>query len=361
MQQVRVRVLLCLLAFATTVLGITLAHGQGQSGTALHLRLGLVANTIGWGRHVGAEQTVAARAGAGWLREELQWADVAPRQGERRWAVVDRLFTAASHRGLHILPLLNEAPAWARGRDGALPTDAAAYGAFVGDVVARYGPSGSFWRAHPRLDASVAPVWFELWNEPYFARPAHSAITAERYAALAHAGIVAGRRADRRAKFLVAVDPATNGGPRLDRLWLDRLSAARPGLLAAEADGIAGHPYGDDGAASLRSLDLLREALTAHGSRLPIWVTEVGWSTCARSAGCVTERAQAADLARFLTGVRTGRRASAVFVYHLASWRVRAGDQLFGDFGLLRGDTSRKPAWTVFRGFANGLRRTVAR
>jgi hypothetical protein len=360
MVRVRVRVPLCLLAVATTVLGIALAHGQETtSASGDDLRLGLMANTIGWGNRVGHEQSVAAATGARWLREELQWAEIAPRQGERRWGVSDRLFTAAAHRGLHILPVLNEAPAWARGRDGALPTDADAYAAFVRDVVARYGPSGSFWRAHPKLDASVAPAWFELWNEPYFARPGHSAVTAARYAALAHAAIAAGRGADPAARFLIAVDPATNGGPRLDRQWLARLVAAQPGLLT-EADGVASHPYADDGAASLRSVDLLRAALTEQGSRLPIWVTEVGWSTCPRSAGCVTERAQAADLSRFLQGVRTGRRADAVFVYHLASWRVGSGDQLFGDFGLTRRGGSHKPSWTVFRSFATGLRRAAA-
>jgi hypothetical protein len=278
--------------------------------------------------------------------------------GQRR-APPRRAPLGADHRGLHILPLLNEAPPWARGRDGALPTDSRAYAAYVRDVVARYGPSGRFWRLHPHLDASVAPIWFELWNEPYFARPDHSAITAARYAALAQAGITAGRRANPRARFLIAVDPATASGPNLDRQWLAALTAAQPGLLAA-ADGVAAHPYAQDGAASLRSLDRLRAALSAQGSQLPIWVTEVGWSTCARSAGCVTEGTQAADLARFLIGVRTGHRAAAVFIYHLASWRVGVGDQLFGDYGLLRADHSRKPSWSVYHRFADGLQRAAA-
>jgi hypothetical protein len=362
MRDVRVRVVLCLLALATTVAGIAIARERtvAHPAPAARLRLGLVANTIGWGDHVGPEQTRAAGAGAGWLREELQWAEVVPRRGERHWGRIDRLFVAAAHRGLHVLPVLNEAPSWARGRDGALPTDSRAYAAYVRDVVARYGPSGRFWRDHPRLDVSVAPVWFELWNEPYFARPDHSAITAARYAALAQAAITAGRRADPRARFLIAVDPATAGDASLDRAWLAQLAAAQPGLLAA-ADGVAAHPYAQDGAASLRSLDHLRQALTAQGSRLPIWVTEIGWSTCARSAGCVTEQAQAADLRRFLSGVRTGRRADAVFVYHFASWRVRVGDQRFGDYGLLRIDGSRKPAWSVYHRFADGVRRTAAR
>jgi hypothetical protein len=320
MGRVRVRVMLCLLALAMTVAGIAFARGQDDPSLrgGASLRLGIVADTIGWGQHVGERQTIAKAVGAGWLREELQWANVVPRRGERRWGPIDRLFTAAAHRGLHILPLLNEAPPWARGRDHALPTDSRAYAAYVRDVVARYGPGGRFWRSHPHLDATVAPVWFELWNEPYFARPAHSAITAARYGALAQAGIDAGRRANPRARFLIAADPATAGGPNLDREWLANVTAAQPRLLAT-AEGVAAHPYALDGAASLRSLDRLRAALSAQGSSLPIWVTEVGWSTCARSAGCITERAQAANVARFLNGVRTGHRADAVFLYHLAS------------------------------------------
>jgi hypothetical protein len=318
-----------------------------------------VANTLGWGTRMGAEQSVARAAGATWLREELQWKDVAPRRGERHWRRFDRLFAAAAHRGIHILPLLNEPPSWAGARRGALPTDAQAYGAFVADVVARYGPSGSFWRAHPGLDDRVAPVWFELWNEPYFARPGHSLLTARRYAALAAAGIRAGRAADPRARFLVAVDPANAApGGQADARWLAHLVAAQPGLLAS-ADGVALHPYAADGAASLRVVDRLRASLAAQRSDAPIWVTEVGWSTCARGGGCVTERRQAEDLTRFLGGARERQGLDAVFVYHLASWRVRSGDQLFGDFGLLRRNTSRKPAYTVFRRFARGLAATA--
>jgi hypothetical protein len=367
MDRMRVRAVVCCVILAIAVVGIAVARGQtggdGDAGTAAAtapLRLGVVANTIGWGELVGAHQTSAGATGARWLREELRWADVVPRRGERHWARIDRLFVAAAHRGLHVLPLLNEGPRWAGGRDGALPTDAQGYGAFVGDVVARYGRSGHFWAAHPDLDASLAPVWFELWNEPYFARPTHGAVTAARYAALADAGIRAGRSANPDAKFLLAVDPATAGGTTFDAEWLDRLTAARPSLLAA-ADGVAAHPYAADGGASLRSLDRLRAALTARGAKIPIWVTEVGWTTCARSAGCVTERQQAADLQRLLTGVRKRpARAAALFYYHLDSWAVGSGDQLYGDYGLLRRDRTRKPAWTVFRRFAIGLQRAGA-
>ncbi|HWH93007.1 MAG TPA: hypothetical protein VNT03_04025, partial [Baekduia sp.] len=232
-----VRLLAICVVLATAAAGIACARAQDGAGSgraaAPSLRLGLVANTLGWGSRVGAAQSLAKAAGARWLREEIMWSRVAPRRGERRWGATDRLFVAAAHRGLRILPVLNEPPRWARGRAGALPTDTAAYAAFVGDVVARYGRGGGFWRVHPGLDRAVAPVWFELWNEPYFARPSHGAVTARRYAALADAAIKAGRAASPRARFLLAVDPATASDGRLDARWLDRLDASRPGLLGS--------------------------------------------------------------------------------------------------------------------------------
>ncbi|MES1193676.1 MAG: hypothetical protein ABUM26_05075, partial [Solirubrobacterales bacterium] len=241
----RVRVLACWAVVAIAVAGIAVARATGPSDDAAAgaaggtpLRLGLVANTLGWGAHVGGAQSLARQTGARWLREEIDGAIVVPARGERRWGAIDRLFIAAAHRGLHVLPLLNGTPRWATGRDGALPTDTHAYAVFVGAVVARYGPSGSFWRAHPTLDERLAPAWFELFNEPYFARPSHSAITAQRYAALAGAAIRAGRAADPTARFLLAVDPSTSSDADLDARWLDRLEQAHPGLLAA-ADGVA--------------------------------------------------------------------------------------------------------------------------
>jgi hypothetical protein len=62
-----------------------------------------------------------------------------------------------------VLPILDSPPAWARG--AGLQR---AYAAFTAQAVARYGPGGSFWRAHPQWRAAT-PVWFELWNEPYIA------------------------------------------------------------------------------------------------------------------------------------------------------------------------------------------------
>jgi len=37
------------------------------------------------------------------------------------------------------------------------------------NLVSRYGPGGKFWTDHPALNASLAPEYWEIWNEPNYA------------------------------------------------------------------------------------------------------------------------------------------------------------------------------------------------
>jgi hypothetical protein len=350
-------VLCCALATLVAACG---GAGEGDGGGAPRagmrpaFALGINANTVGWGPRVGRQQDLVKQLGVRWIREELYWERVAPRRGVRAWATYDRLFVAAAHRGLHVLPVLDDPPAWAGGQRDALPTDAVAYAAFVRDAVRRYGPSGTFWKAHPKLDARLAPRWFELWNEPYFARPIESALSARRYARLTDAALAAGHTADPEARFLISVQTRTQQRSQLDTAWLDHLLRARPHLLE-HADGVTAHPYDRDVVGSLDALRALRATLrTRGGGALPVWVTEVGWSTCAGAANCVSEREQAGAVSRFLRTAVRERLAHAAFVYHLLSWRQPPG-QNGGDFGLLRRDGTRKPSWRVVRRSAASL------
>ncbi|MCW2982672.1 MAG: hypothetical protein JWR63_242, partial [Conexibacter sp.] len=322
------------------------------------LRLGLVANTLGYGTSMGREQDLIRRAGAPWLREEILWSLVEPRRGARHWAPFDRLFASAAARGLRILPLLSDTPSWAVTPNRRLPTRTAAYGAFVRDAVARYGPGGTFWRAHRRYDAGLAPAWFELWNEPYLAGPEpDDQLDADRYAALVRAGVDAGRAASAKARFLVALDTSAAGHPGIAERWLSRLLTADPDLLR-RADGIAAHPYNIGLGLEENALDELEVALKDHGASLPIWVTEIGWSTCTQQGGCVSEQRQARDLSTFLDMVRAryAGRVAAVFVYRLRDLAVRPRFDREGAFGLIRADGARKPAWSAFHRFALKLR-----
>jgi hypothetical protein len=343
-----------LLATAAVALG---CGDDGRASTGPALALGLVDNTVGYGTSMGREQDLIKRSGARWLREELMWSVVEPRRGARRWATYDRLFAAAARRGLRVLPLLSDTPAWAR-TSGGLPTRSAAYGAYVRDAVARYGPDGAFWRAHPRFDRALAPTWFELWNEPYLTgREVDDPTAAARYAALARAGVAGGRAADPDARFLVALDTSAAGRTGVVERWLGRVLAADPDFLS-RADGVAVHPYNIALGLGQNTLDELHAALDAHGAgALPIWVTEIGWSTCRRQGGCVTEGRQAANLTAFLGMVRARYpRVAAVFVYRLRDLKVRPEFDREGAFGLIGIDGRRKPAWQALHRFALKLR-----
>jgi hypothetical protein len=133
--------------------------------------------------------------------------------------------------------------------------------------------------------------------------------------------------------------------------------AADPDFLE-RADGVAAHPYNMSLGFGENALDELQTALGAHGaSKLPIWVTEVGWSTCTVQGGCVTEKRQAVDLASFLELVRVRYpRVAAVFVYRLRDLVVKPQFDREGAFGLIHVDGSRKPAWAAFHRFALKLK-----
>jgi polysaccharide biosynthesis protein PslG len=323
--------------------------------------VGIAANTLGWGPDVGRAQNYVQRAGVTLMREELSWYLVEPTRGARRWAKTDRLMVAAAHRRLELVVLLTGTPAWAARPGHGLPTRTAAYGAYVRDVVARYGPNGSFWRRHPTLPRSSAPRWFELWNEPFFAPPVRSALDAQRYAALAQAGLKAGRAADRDARFLVAADTSYEAQPEIATDWLDRVDRAAPGLLAA-ADGVAAHPYSNLESISEGEVAHLRAALSARDLDQPIWVTEIGWSTCSdRRVGCTGESGQAAKLRAFLTAMNRRGRAdvAAVIVYNLHDLGTIPAERE-QHFGMLRLDQSRKPAWSVLRRFATSAHASMS-
>lgn len=343
---------------AALLAGVLLVAGCGGSDATeappRPTTLGLVANALNGGGSIARAQDEARRAGARWLREEIIWKRVEPRRGVRDWRRADRLFVAAARRGMRILPLLNDAPGWATPADGGLPTDTAAYAAFVRGAVARYGPGGRFWTAHPRLDGRLAPRWFELWNEPYYVAGADGEVdlaeNATRYAALAQAGIAAGHAADPKARLLVALAASARSRPGDAAAWLDAVSAADRDVLAA-ADGYAVHPYGIVRPAGFLPLDDLIAQLDARGLPRPILLTEVGWSTCRSESECVTERQQAESLTALVAAIRTryAVRVKAAFVYHLHDWRVGPEVEREGRYGLKRIDGSRKPAWFSFR------------
>jgi hypothetical protein len=351
-----------IVALVVLVAMVVRQAGQQTAVAEAALTVGLVANTLDAG-HQGREQDRVRATGARYIREEFRWEDLEPRQGRWSWGATDRLMTNAARRGIRVLPLLFTTPSWAHRSGISFPSDPATFGTFAAALARRYGPGGGFWRRHRGLNGSLAPAWFELWNEPFLERFSSGGVDPARYAAMVQAAAGAGRAANSRTRWLMAVDLAYDDTRGNEHSWLDALYDAAPNLNDG-FDGVAVHPYSFLPPTATDRLDIryrfdrvgaISDQLDEHGARdKPIWITELGWSTCSRRPDCVDEGAQARnirDAFRLVRGEYRDR-VRALFVYHLRDSGIRPRNDPQGYFGLIRSDGSRKPAWNVFRGDA---------
>lgn len=306
-----------------------------------------------------SQARLVVQTGARIVREPIEWARVSPRRGEYRWDEIDAVFVTTAQQGLTVLPLLLDAPGWARPAANGLPRDRAAFARFAAAVARRYGPRGTFWAAHASLPVRPA-TWIELFNEVYLppGRPDPAA-----YARLVREAVTAARRANPRTRYLISADTTwLDENHHIAGDWLPALYAAVPGF-GRYFDGVAAHPYSTRPPATAGSYDGSRElnrrvedihaALARLGDGAKkLWVTEIGWSTCAKRPNCVTEEQQARYLTGFVRLARTRWRrfTDTVIVYALHT--LNGTDAVQNDFGLLRRDGSRKPGWSAFRAAA---------
>lgn len=113
---------------------------------------------LGVNAHIPADDELDALAdlGVGWVRIDVNWFVVEPREGAYDWREIDRVVDGARARGLQVFATLAYAPAWASEADGdGVPTNnvprAGAYERFV-EAAVRH------------LDGRV--THFGMWNEP---------------------------------------------------------------------------------------------------------------------------------------------------------------------------------------------------
>lgn len=265
------------------------------------------------GRAGGDHLIAEGRAlGVAWAREELSWGNI-ERSAKNRWdwnPFDDRLRATAA-AGYGIVGMLLTTPAWARVADcnerinrfaaagittqdyWCPPADPADFADYVRTVVERYDGDGV-------NDAPGSPrvaVW-QIGNEPN-AWETWPGSPAE-FAAMALAGYAAAKAADSTAII------AMGGLYVFDGIWdsgvghqdglrfLDQALAARPELWHA-FDALAIHPYMPDVAPDQPGvyglvtywgrLTTARRWLDERSARYggppkPLWISEVGWSTC---------------------------------------------------------------------------------
>jgi hypothetical protein len=287
--------------------------------------------------------------------------------------VADKFFAASACTGLDPLPTFMDSPRWANGSNTGMappaPGQYPAWRKFIRASVARYGVGGMYWRGTHYCADGVTPVpaapataW-KIWNEPNVAsfwggRPPSAAEYAQLLAA-----------ADE------AIDSSINPGapivmgglPNDAASYLKALYTAMP-ELNDHFEIFDVHPYAGTTQRVLTKLQGFRSVADQHGAAdKPIWVSEVGWSSCRESGWdypqrCATSTMSSDDAgqAQLLTGMYTilAQQSSALRLERVAwyGWRdppVDGGgcNVCFGA-GLFHRDGTAKPSWYAYAALA---------
>jgi polysaccharide biosynthesis protein PslG len=288
----------------------------------------------------------AARDARMWsIRVDVDWSRVEPTAGTRDWSKVDRVVRAVGARGMCPLGLVTYAPAWAA--DPRLtpsghyfaPRDPEAFAAFAKEAATRYRDQIGVW---------------EVWNEPNtekFFRPrpdagAYGAMLAATYRAIKSVrpslGVVSGGLA-----------PAEDNGRDIAPTTF--LTALYAGGFNTAFDAFGIHPYsypalpdavGTHSWNTAQRLGLMRDTMVAGGDAAkPIWITECGAPT-GTAPVAVSDAAQAETIGMVLRTARATNWLGPAFVYAIRDSGTDAANPE-QNFGILRHDLSRKPAYAV--------------
>ncbi|HEY7257114.1 MAG TPA: beta-galactosidase [Solirubrobacterales bacterium] len=241
------------------------------------------------------------RTGVGSLRFLIDWSQAEPEPGVFDWEATDSFLESTSRYGFERLPVIWGSPAWVVGtpragrcrftaaRCSALqlpvhgPAQRRAWSEFLQALVARYGPSGTFWALHPELRKDPIRTW-QIWNEENDHRFAEASVHG--YAALLRVSAPAIRSVDPDARIVLGglyatprVKPSLPATTFLNRLY--RRSGIR-GLF----DGVGLHPYAADPRQMASDITALRAVMRSHGDgHKGLYITEFGWGSQTRAAG----------------------------------------------------------------------------
>ncbi|MGA2924701.1 MAG: hypothetical protein ABSG43_01715 [Solirubrobacteraceae bacterium] len=323
-------------------------------------------------RQIEAGLAQVRAGGVSWIREDLTWAVAEPTPGVFDWAPFDRLMAAAAGARVHVLGILDYSAPWASsdpsGSGDPLypPNNDSEFAAYAAAVAARYGSRGSFWAEH--LDVTPDPLTaVEIWNEPYGSWDWASGPSATAYAALVSQAAPAIHAVDPRIAVLMSGDLMSwdYAATPQHQPWLERLLAAAPAVTKL-VNGLDVHPYPspenlgpdvDRGeiANLFGRVSRIRQLELAAGVNLPIWITEIGWSTAPDTAQAVSDPTQASYLCEAVQRSlgEWGSFVPKIFVFGWFRASGRRGD-LAGNFGLLDRTGAPTPAWIAIAHLLGG-------
>jgi hypothetical protein len=342
--------------------------GGGSPTTAPTARLpsdflGVVSNDAFAARGAARAQIFAGerRTGVELVRQTFDWSVLEPRPGHFDFSTYDAYMAASARAGLQVLPVLFGRPSYEpaqRPRGGGAvtatttfaPARLADFASFTAALARRYGPDGTFWRAHPQLDPRPIRSW-QIWNEPNLPVYWGGRPDAAGYVALLTASARALRAVDPGAEIVTAGLPDSTIGVNLERYLREMLAHGARGSF----DTLAIDPYASSDAGVLAATRQVRRVLDQAGlRRTAIWVTEIGWASGGPgSSFTVGARAQARDVLGALTALGSLARTLRIRGVVYFAWRdappYAGGSDFWGlHTGLLAQNGSGKPALSAY-------------
>jgi polysaccharide biosynthesis protein PslG len=312
---------------------------------------------------LGRNLDIARRLHVGLLRQTFDWADIERAPNRFHFARYDALMAAAAKRRLRVMPVLFNPPGFHSSgpqrpskRGTFPPRRPEDLGAFAVVVARRYGPGGSFWRAHPELPALPIRTW-QVWNEPSLPVYWPTGPDPKAYAQLLAATGKAIKSVDPGATIVSAGIPQSRIGVPFGRYVEGLYAAGAKGSF----DALAIHPYARDTAGVLAAILQARRIMDRHGDRSPIWVTEVGWASGGPPSDfTVGPRGQAQRVRSTLLALNARRQAlglRGIVYFGLRDSPVYPGGHDFWGLhtGLLGINGARKPAFSAFEKAAQRL------
>jgi hypothetical protein len=314
------------------------------------------------------------------VRIPIPWGSVQPTgPADANFTNVDALVSGAAAAGLNVLPFIYDAPPWAvtparvPGSTASAPktlpvktgAQRSAWSNFLKLVVARYGPSGSFWAANPGLLESPIRTW-QIWNEENFkyfvTRPSPSD-----YGKLINVSYAAVKSVDPGAKLILGgmfarpKEAEYKGKPPQAYFatdFLDQLYTSTPGVKKKFV-GVALHPYTTKYQQLTPDIEEFLTVLKAnHDAGKKLWITEIGWSSEPHSAGDSFAKGPTGQAAQLKGAFNLFRSKAAKWKLQRIYW-FSVDDQsgscnFCGGSGLFGSGFLPKKSWFEYVKFAGG-------
>lgn len=352
---------------AALVAGLALIPNQAtaRSSRVAASFLGMTPNDVS-GTYDANQLRFEKAAGVGLFRQLFDWAAIEKTRGNYDFqSVTDSYVLGAAHKGITILPILFDAPAFRARQDPNHritypPRNAADIGAFGAQVVKRYGPNGTIWRGANSRFRKYAIRSYQIWNEPNLAQYWGGRPNAGQYTRLLAGGARGIKHADRHAEIVTA------GIPQSTQRGAIPLSRYLPQLLRAKAARyftiLAANAYSHDARGILRILAGVRTTLDRGRARgANIWLTEFGWADVGpRSQFRLGAAGQARQLNALIVGAAKARAKLRLrgFIYY--NWQdldpSGRGDFVGNHMGLLTRKGTPKRAYDAYSSAARRVR-----